>query len=101
MSKWEENKWVVEELEDIKKTKQEMQEEAELFNKYSGQIMEMDPKLFDWLKSGFQDSQYWDQQSIDNAKDWLSDSKRAYENRVAGAKKAAETRKLNKLKAAS
>jgi hypothetical protein len=100
MSKWEENEWVAEELDKIKEIKQGMQEEAELFNQYSGQILEMNPKLFDWLKSGFQDSQYWDQQSIDNTKDWLADSKRAYENRVAGAKKAANTRKLNKLKLA-
>ena len=100
MSKWEENEWVAEELNKIKKTKQEMQEEAEIFNQYSGQVMKMNPMLFEWLKNGFQDSQYWDQQSIDNAKEWLSDSRRAYENRVAGAKKAAETRKLNKLKLA-
>ena len=100
MSKWEENEWVAEELDKIKEIKQGMQEEAELFIKYSGKVLDMDPKLFDWLKSGFQDSQYWDQQSIDNTKDWLADSKRAYENRVKGAKKAAETRKLNKLKLA-
>jgi hypothetical protein len=100
MSKWEENKYVAEELDKIKQIKKDMQEEAELFMKYSGKVLEMDPKLFDWLKNGFKESQYWDQQAIDNTKEWLADSKRAYENRVRGAKKAAETRRLKKLKLA-
>jgi hypothetical protein len=52
------------------------------------------------MESGFNMDQFYSQMSIDNNMDFIYDSKRAYENRVAGAKKAAETRKLNRLKTA-
>jgi hypothetical protein len=100
MAKWEENEYVIEAKQDIISSKESLAESQEIFDKYSEQVKAIDPVLFGWMESGFNMDQFYSQMSIDNNMDFIYDSKRAYENRVAGAKKAAETRKLNKLKTA-
>ena len=100
MAKWEENEYVIESKLEIIEASTELDSDQRVFAKYEKQVMELHPRLHDWLESGFNDSQYWKQQTIEQNEDYLYDSKRAYENRVAGAKKAAETRRLNKLKTA-
>jgi hypothetical protein len=100
MGKWEENKYIIEAKLDIIEASTKYDTYERLFKKYEKQVMKLHPKLHDWLESGFNQSQFYNQMTIDNNEDYLADSKRAYDNRVAGAKKAAETRKANKLKLA-
>jgi hypothetical protein len=100
MNKWEQKEYVIESKLEIIEASTKMDTDERLFEKYEKQIMEMHPRLHKWLAAGFNESQYWNQRTIEENEDYLFDSKMAYENRVKGAKKAAETRKLNKLKSA-
>jgi hypothetical protein len=100
MSKWEENEYVIESKRDVREAKEEMAKAQEIFSNHIEQVAAIHPTLASWAKAGYESDMYWDEQSINNNMEWLADSKRAYENRVKGAKKAAETRKLNKLKLA-
>jgi hypothetical protein len=100
MAKWEENEYVAEELQKIKANEIDERLSEELFNEYSEAVKEIHPTIYSWLVDGYTQSQYWNQHSTAMSKEWLAGSKRAYENRVAGAKKAAETKRLNKAKVA-
>ena len=100
MAKWEENEYVIEAKRDVREAKEGMAEAQEIFSKYIDQVAEIHPTLASWAKAGYDTDMYWDEQTIENNMEFIYDSKRAYENRVKGAKKAAETRKLNKIKTA-
>jgi hypothetical protein len=100
MAKWDENHYVIEEQRNIMENEQSMAEAEEIFNFYAEDLKNLNPVIFEWVKRGYKEDMFWSQQSIDNSYEYLNETRRAYENRVKGAKKAAETRKINKLKVA-
>lgn len=100
MNKWKENEYVIEAMAAVAEAEKDLVEHQALFDKYSKQVEAIDPELFVWLEEGFRMHMFYTNMTIDNNNDFLSDSYHTYKNRVAGAKKAAETRKAKKLQAA-
>ena len=100
MAKWEENEYIIEAKRDVRETKEEMAKAQQIFSDHIDEVAAINPTLAAWARSGYEMDLHWDSQRIENNMEYISDTKRAYNNRVAGAKKAAETRKLNKLKTA-
>ena len=100
MAKWEENEYIIEAKRDILETKEEMAEAQQIFSDHIDEVASINPTLAAWAKSGYEMDVYWDNQSIENNMEYIASTKRAYENRVAGAKRAAETKKIKKAQTA-
>lgn len=94
------NAFAEELINDIEESRVSIVRNEEIFNSISEQIKAISPEAFNWMKSGFDMDQYWNQHTIDNAQEYLHEQRIRQENYRKGAIKAAITRKANKLKTA-
>jgi leucyl-tRNA synthetase len=83
----------------IRKSKKELMDDRAVFEHYGPIIKKMNKQAYDMFKSGYKDSVYWNEQSILNAGEALSDLYRRMVNRSEAGRKAAATRKANKASA--
>jgi hypothetical protein len=85
--------------ETIRFYQSEMEKEKALFEKYAPAVRAIDERVYELFESGYRESMYWSEHSINMANEYLYELHRQMVNRSEGARKAAATRKANKAKA--